>query len=101
MSYVFRMIVRSDCNLVPNSGASGIVPVGVVLCCRAVEHHVAMFSLAIHWQGDYAKAMVDNLAEKIDMYPLNWGHYVLFVYNWEHEKCPLQEVARCLVFRGF
>ena len=89
---------------VRNSGASSIVPVGVVLCCRAVEHNVATFSefsLAVHWQGDYAKAMVDDLAEKIDKYPLNRGHYVLFVYNWECEKCPLQEVARCLVFKGF
>ena len=43
----------------------------MVLCCRAVEHNVATFSefsLAVHWQGDYAKTMVDNLAEKIDKF---------------------------------
>ena len=45
--------------------------------------------------------MVDNLAEKINKSPLNRGYYVLFVYNWEREKCPLYRVAGCLQFRGF
>ena len=26
--------------------------------------------------------MVDNLAEKVDICPLNWGHYAFFAYNW-------------------
>ena len=47
-------------------------------------------------------AMVDNLAEKIDKCSLNQGRYVLFVYNWEHEKCLLYRVpAGSPVFRGF
>ena len=25
----------------------------------------------------------DSLDEKVDEYPLNRGHYVLFAYNWE------------------
>ena len=25
--------------------------------------------------------IVDNLAEKVDVCPLNWGHQVLFAYN--------------------
>ena len=45
--------------------------------------------------------MVDNLAEKIDECPPNWGCYVSFVYNWECKKCPLYGVAGCLLFRGF
>ena len=39
---------------VPNSGASGIFPVGVVLCNPAVEYNVAAFSelsFAARWQG--------------------------------------------------
>ena len=39
--------------------------------------------------------MVKNLAEKVDGYPLNQGHYVLFVYNWERKKRPLYGIARC------
>ena len=37
---------------VPNSGASGIFPIGVVLCNGAVEHNVAVFlelSFAARW----------------------------------------------------
>ena len=38
--------------------------------------------------------MVDNLAEKVDECPLNWGRYVLLMYNLEpenygEERCPL------------
>ena len=39
---------------VPNSGASGMFPVGVVLCNFAVKHNVATFSelsLPVHWRG--------------------------------------------------
>ena len=39
---------------VPNSGASGIFPVGVVLRIPAVEYNVAAFSelsFAARWQG--------------------------------------------------
>ena len=43
---------------------------------------------------------MDNLAEKIDECPLNRGRYVLFVYNWEPERCPLYGVAGCPLFRG-
>ena len=38
---------------VPNSGASGIIPIGVVLCNGAVEHDVAVFLelfLATRWR---------------------------------------------------
>ena len=30
---------------------------------------------------------------KVDECPQNWSCYVLFVYNWEHENCPLHVVA--------
>ena len=30
--------------------------------------------------------MVDNLAEKVDECPLNWGRYILLVYKWDPEK---------------
>ena len=43
---------------------------------------------------------MDNLAEKVNEYPLNRGHYVLFAYNWEHEKCLLYGVVECQLFRG-
>ena len=38
--------------------------------------------------------MVDNLAEKVDKCPLNWGRYVLLMYNldtenYAEERCPL------------
>ena len=36
---------------------------------------------------------MDNLAKKVDVCPLNWGHYVLFMYSWEREKCSLYGVA--------
>ena len=67
---------------VPNSGASVIFPVGVVLRNPAVEYNVAAFSelsFAVRWQGRLSRdsttsnstnlmltiaAMVDNLAEK-------------------------------------
>ena len=42
-----------------------------------------------------------NVAEKVDECPLNQDRYVLFVYNWEREKCPLYGAAGCLLFRGF
>ena len=42
--------------------------------------------------------MVDNLGGKVDKYPLNRGHKVLFEYNCEN--CPLYRVAGCLLFRG-
>ena len=32
---------------------------------------------------------VDNIAEKVNKCPLNRGRYVLFVCNWELEKCLL------------
>ena len=40
--------------VVPNSGASDIFPVGVVLCKLAVNHNVTVFSelsLVVCWQG--------------------------------------------------
>ena len=40
--------------------------------------------------------MVDQLAEKFDECPLNWGHYVL---NWGREPCPLYGVAGYSLFR--
>ena len=46
----FRPLLRG----VPNSGASGIFPVGVVLRNPAVEYNVAAFSelsYAARWQG--------------------------------------------------
>ena len=43
--------------------------------------------------------MVDNLAEKVNKCPLNWGHWVLFAYNWDRENCPLYRVAGCPLFR--
>ena len=46
-------------------------------------------------------AMQDNLAEKVDGCPLSRGCYILFVYNWDHENCPLYGVAGCPLFRGF
>ena len=38
--------------------------------------------------------MVDNLVEKVDECPLNWGRYVLLMYNLDpenygEERCPL------------
>ena len=45
-------------------------------------------------------AMVDNPAEKVDECPLNRGRYVLFVYNWDRESCPLYGVAGCPLLRG-
>ena len=36
---------------VPNSGASGILPVGVVLRIPAVKYNVAALSFAVCWQG--------------------------------------------------
>ena len=44
--------------------------------------------------------MVDNLAEKVEECPLNWGCWVLLAYNWDHENCPLCGVAGCPLFRG-
>ena len=44
--------------------------------------------------------MVDNLAEKVDECPLNWGRCVLLAYNWDRENCPLYGVVGCLLFRG-
>ena len=44
--------------------------------------------------------MADNLAEKVDKCPLNWGLQVLFSYNWDCENCPLYRVAGCPLFRG-
>ena len=38
---------------------------------------------------------MDNLAEKVDECPLNRGHKVLLVYNWDRENCPSYEVAGC------
>ena len=46
-------------------------------------------------------AMVDNFAEKIDECLLNRGCYVLFVCNWDREKCLPYRVAGCPLFRGF
>ena len=51
---------------VPNSGASGIFPVGLVLDNPVVEYNVAAFS-----ELSFA---VDNLPEKVDECLLNWGH---------------------------
>ena len=48
----------------------------------------------------YIAIMVDNLADKVNKCLLN-VNYVLFVYNWEHQKCLLYGVAGCLLFRGF
>ena len=31
-------------------------------------------------------AIVDILSEKVDKYPLNWGPWVLFSYNWDCEN---------------
>ena len=45
-------------------------------------------------------ATVDNLAEKVDKCPLNWGHYILFVYNWDCKNCLLYRVVGCPLFRG-
>ena len=45
-------------------------------------------------------AMVDDLAEKVDEYPLSQGHSVLFAYNWDLEKCTLYGVVGCPLFRG-
>ena len=42
--------------------------------------------------------MVDNLAEKLNEWPLNWCHYV---YDLECEMCPLYGVVGCQLFRGF
>ena len=44
--------------------------------------------------------MVDNFAEKVDECPLNWGHKVFFMYNWDGENCPLYRVAGYPLFRG-
>ena len=44
--------------------------------------------------------MVDNLAEKVDECPLNWGREVLLVYNWDPQNCPLYGVVGCPLFRG-
>ena len=46
-------------------------------------------------------AMVDNLAEKVDeRVSAKLGCQVLFVYNWDHENCPLYGVAGCPLFRS-
>ena len=45
--------------------------------------------------------MVDNLAEKVDECPLNWGCRVLLAYNWDRKNCPLYGVVGCLLFRGY
>ena len=34
----------------------------------------------------YIAVMVDNPGEKVDECPLNRGHLVLFVYNWDPKK---------------
>ena len=52
--------------------------------CNQYESNVKLLTPA---------AMVVNLAEKVEVCPLNWGCYVLFAYNWELENC--------LLFRGF
>ena len=44
--------------------------------------------------------MADNLAEKVDGYPLNRGRSVPFAYSWDCENCPLYGVAGCPLFRG-
>ena len=43
--------------------------------------------------------MVDNHAKKVDKCLPNWSCQVLFVYNWDHENCPLYAVVGCLLFR--
>ena len=45
--------------------------------------------------------MEDNVAQKVDECPLNEGGYVLFVYNWECERCTLYRVVECPLHRGF
>ena len=81
----------------------------MVLRNRTVEHNVAMFSgisLAIHWQGRPSignsanQVMLDNISEKVDECPLNWGCYVLLAYNSECKKCLLYRVVGCPLSRG-
>ena len=43
---------------------------------------------------------MDNLAEKVDECPLNWGRKVSFAYNCDHENYPLYRVVGCPLFRG-
>ena len=43
---------------------------------------------------------MDNLAEKVDEYLLNWGHCVLLAYSWDCENCPLLGVVECSLSRG-
>ena len=38
-----------------------------------------------------------NLAEKVDECPVV---KFVFAYSWNHESCPLNGVAGCLLFRG-
>ena len=44
--------------------------------------------------------MVDNLAEKVDECPMNWGRYVLLMYNLDPENCLLYGEERCPLFRS-
>ena len=59
----------------------------------------------LNWTGQWLRcittaAMAGNLFEKVDECPLNWGHWVLFAYNWDCEKTLLYEVAGCPLFRS-
>ena len=45
---------------------------------------------------------MDNLGEKVDACPLNQLRLLsIFVYNWDHENCPLCGVVECLLFMTF
>ena len=44
--------------------------------------------------------MVDNLAEKVDECPMNWGRYVLLMYNLDPENSLLYGEERCPLFRS-
>jgi len=46
-------------------------------------------------------AMVDNLAEKVNKCPLNQGGYVLFAYNWGHEKVSVIRSSGVSAIQGF
>ena len=91
-----------------NSGASGILPVGVVcVMIRLLSTtwvHFPSFPLLHTGREGYTEAsttsnntnlmsscavMVDNLAEKVNECPLNRGRWVLLANDWDRENCPL------------
>ena len=86
-----------------------------------LKYYVGVFSelyFAVHWQGRLSRGyivlwvtvlicqVVNSSGDGGQSYSkdrrvsTNRGCWVLLAYNWHRKNCPLDGVARCLVFRG-